>query len=314
MNARLGEHYELIDRFATGGVAELYRARDVRDGKIVVIKRMRADADFDPEQSAGFLRELQLALMCKHKNLIEGYAKGTAQDGSDYGVLEYVDGQDLHAILARARKTNVAIPASFATYIVGEILDGLEFAWTLKDGRGRQLGLVHRDLAPKNVFVRYDGQVRIGDFGSSCAALQEPTPQEVVGTPGYMSPEQASRQKLDQRSDVFAAGCIFFELLAGKGAFDLDKKNDAAILKMHQKAQRRPIPPTVPEDLAMIIDIATAASPEDRYQSAKDMLRGLKRTDTPPDASTALGIATIVRRMFADEFKNSRIPGATLPF
>lgn len=314
MSARLGD-YELIDRFATGGVAELYRARDTKDGKIVVIKRMRADADFDPEQSAGFLRELQLALMCKHKNLIEGFAKGSTPDGSDYGVLEYVDGQDLHAILARARRQGVKVPGSFATFIISEILDGLDFAWNIKDGRGRQLGLVHRDLAPKNIFVRYDGQVRIGDFGSSLAALQEPPPREVVGTPGYMSPEQVTPgAKLDQRSDLFAAGCILMELLTGKGAFDLEKKNDAAILKMHQKAQRRPIPTDVPEDLRMVVEIATAASPDDRYQSARDMRRSLSQTDFAPDPQTTLGIATLVRRLFAQEFNTTRLPGSSLPF
>lgn len=309
--SRIG-NYQLIDHFATGGVAEIYRARDTRTGLVVIIKKLRADTAFDRDEYAGFLQELQLAMRCTHKNLIQGYEKGTT-DGIEYGVFEYVDGQDLHAIIHRARKNRVTIPVSFATFIVGEILDGLEFAWKIKDERGRQLGLVHRDLAPKNVFVRYDGQVRIGDFGSSVMSLIE-QPDTVLGTPGFMSPEQASLERVDQRSDLFAVGCILYELVVGRAAFDLAGKKDPAILKMHQKAQRRPIPPTIPEDLAMVLEIATAASPDDRYQSAHEMLRGLKQTDSPPDRQATLGIATLMRGLFAPEFKATRMPGNPLPF
>lgn len=302
--SRIG-HFELIDRFAIGGVAEIYRARDTRTGTVVVIKKLRADTAFDRDEYAGFLQELQLAMRCTHKNLIRGFAKGTT-DGIEYGVLEYVDGQDLHAIIHRARKNGVEIPAAFATFIVGEILEGLDFAWKIKDERGRQLGLVHRDLAPKNVFVRYDGEVRIGDFGASVMSLLE-QPDTVLGTPGFMSPEQASLTRIDQRSDVFAAGCVLFELITGQAAFDLAGKKDAAILKMHQKAQRRPIPPSLPEDLALVLEIATAASPEDRYQSANDMLRSLKQTDTPPNPEARLGLASLVRRLFPGELAATRL-------
>lgn len=308
--SRIG-HYELIDRFATGGVAEIYRARDVRSDALVVIKKLRTDTEFNRDEYAGFLQELQLAMRCTHKNLIQGFEKGTT-DGIEYGVLEYVDGQDLHAIIHRARKNGVAVPAEFATFIVAEILDGLDFAWKIKDERGRQLGLVHRDVAPKNVFIRYDGQVRIGDFGSAVMSLLE-QPDTVLGTAGFMSPEQASLARIDQRTDVFAAGCILFELLTGQAAFDLAGKKDAAILKMHQKAQRRHIPAELPEDLALVLEIATAASPEDRYQSAQDMLRGLRQTDARPDPVQAMpGLATLVRRLFAEEYAATRLPGGPL--
>lgn len=311
MSTRIG-NYELIDRFATGGVAEIYRARDVRSGDVVVIKRIKPDADFDPESHAGFLRELQLALMCTHKNLIRGIEKGT-QNGFDYGVLEYVDGQDLQQILERARRSNVAIPLVFSTWIVAEILDGLDFAWRIKDANGTQLGLVHRDLAPKNVFVRYDGQVRVGDFGSSLAARTERA-EAVVGTLGYMSPEQARMEPLDQRSDLYAAGLILYELVAGARAFDVEGKRDQLVLKLHQKGQTKQVPASVPEDLRLIIEIACAPHPEDRFQTARDMRNALMKTESPPHPDTALGIATLVRRLFLDEFKKSRLPGSPLVF
>ena len=305
MSARIG-NYELIDRFATGGVAEIYRAKDVSTGEIVVVKRIRPDIEFDPEQHAGFIRELQLALMCKHKNLIRGFVKGT-QNGFDYGVLEYVDGPDLGRILQRARKAGVGIPLEIATFVVAEVLDGLDFAFRLRDANGHQLGLVHRDLAPKNVLVKYDGQVRVGDFGSSLATLTEPRAKIVVGSPGYMSPEQARAESLDQRSDLYAAGLILFELLAGVPAFDIEGKKDAALLKAHQRGMTKTLSDHVPEDLRLVVEIATALDPEDRFQTARDMKAALAKTDTPPDPRTAAALAETVRQLFADEFKATRL-------
>ena len=310
MSNRIGE-WELIDHFATGGVAEIYRARHLQTGEIVVIKRIRPDLDFDPEKHAGFIRELQLALLCTHKNLIRGIAKGTEQ-GGDFGVLEYVDGPDLEHILTRARAAKLSLSPAVATWLIAEVLDGIDFAYRLVDAAGNELGLVHRDLNPKNIFVRYDGQVRVGDFGSSLASKQERA-DVVVGTPGYMSPEQALLQPLDHRSDVYAVGLLLQELLTGEPAFDLSrwgmKKSDAVLLKAHQKGQHKPVPASVPEDLRMVIDIATALDPDDRYQSARDMKKGLLRTDAPPRPDSAEELSALVRRLFAAELRASRIPG-----
>ncbi|OGQ17065.1 MAG: hypothetical protein A2138_05830 [Deltaproteobacteria bacterium RBG_16_71_12] len=311
MSKRIGD-WELIDHFATGGVAEIYRARDTRSGEVVIIKRIRPDLEFDPEKHAGFYRELQLALLCTHKNLIRGIAKGT-QNGADFGVLEYVDGQDLAAVLERARTARTALPPEVATWVISEVLDGIDFAYRLTDGAGRELGLVHRDLTPRNIFVRYDGQVRVGDFGSSLASKQEPA-DAVVGTLGYLSPEQALLQPIDHRSDIYTAGLVLQELLTGEPAFERSsrwsgKKNDATLLKAHQRNQRRPLPASVPEDLRLVIDIATALDPADRYQSAREMNKGLLRSEHPPLPENAEQLSALVRRLFGAELRTSRIPG-----
>ena len=311
MSNRIGD-WEIIDHFATGGVAEIYRARDTRSGEVVIIKRIRPDLEFDPEKHAGFFRELQLALLCTHKNLIRGIAKGT-QDGADFGVLEYVDGPDLAQVLERAKTARLAMPPEVATWLVAEVLDGLDFAYRLLDGAGRELGLVHRDLSPKNIFVCYDGQVRVGDFGSSLASKQERA-DVIVGTPGYLSPEQAMLQPLDHRSDLYAAGLLLQELLTGEPAFELSnkwtgKKGDAALLKAHQKGLRRALPASVADDLRLVIEIATALDPADRYQSARDMKKGLLQSDHPPRADSAEELSALVRRLFASELRASRIPG-----
>ena len=310
--SRLGP-YELIDRFAVGGVAEIYRAKDTRTGEIVVIKRMRSDRPVDPEMHAGFLREMQVALKAKHKNLIRGYEL-SSHASVEYGVMEYVDGQDLESILQRARQQKIQVPYGFGTFIVSEILDGMDFAQGITDSRGEILGLVHRDLAPKNIFVRYDGQVRVGDFGLSLAARQEMA-EEVVGTPGYLSPEQARGEQMDARSDLFAIGCLLYELVVGQRAFDVAGKSDADMLKMHSLARHRPLTRELPECLAMVLETALAVSRDDRYPNAFEMRKALRRTEFPPDDGLApLGIATLVRRLFDEEFKATRLPGNPLPF
>lgn len=310
--SRLGP-YELIDRFAVGGVAEIYRAKDTRTGEIVVIKRMRSDRPVDPEMHAGFLREMQVALKAKHKNLIRGYEL-SSHASVEYGVMEYVDGQDLESILQRARLQKIQVPYGFATFIVSEILDGMDFAQGITDSRGEILGLVHRDLAPKNIFVRYDGQVRVGDFGLSLAARQEMA-EKVVGTPGYLSPEQARGEQMDARSDLFAIGCILYELVVGQRAFDVAGKSDADMLKMHSLARHRPLTRELPERLALVLETSLAVAREDRYPNAFEMRKALRRTEFPPDDGLApLGIATLVRKLFEEEFKATRLPGNPLPF
>jgi eukaryotic-like serine/threonine-protein kinase len=312
MSLRIGP-YELIDRFAVGGVAEIYRARDTRNGEVVVIKRMREDKGFDPEMQAGFLREMQVAMKADHKNLIKGLELA-AVNNVDYGVLEYVDGQDLESVLDRARRLGVQIPPQFATFIVSEILDGLDFAHHITDHNQEPLGLVHRDLAPKNIFLRYDGQIRVADFGLSLATRQERA-EEIVGTPGYLAPEQARGAVLDCRTDIFAAGCILYDLVVGQRAFEVAGLKDTDMIKLHGAGRHRPVPHDVPEQLGLLIEVALALDPADRFQTAADMRRALRSTEYPPDdAHTPLGLATMLRKLFEDEFKRTRLPGNPLPF
>jgi len=269
-SVRLGGRYELIDKFAVGGAAEIYRAKDTRSGDVVVVKRMRPDLPFDPEVSAGFLREIQLSTLCNHKNVLRGLDRGS-HSGLDYVVLEYIHGQDLEKVMERAQRRGVRIPHTLSLFVVGEILNGLSAIHQLSDHNGMPMGLVHRDLTPRNVFVRYDGAVMVADFGASVATAQEPVPDEVVGSVGYLSPEQAGLRPLDARTDIFSCGLILYELLMGTPAFSTSGRNDSQVLKLHQKGAVKRLPSSVPEDLAMIVDIACSADAEDRYADARTM-------------------------------------------
>lgn len=305
--------YTIIDRLAVGGVAEIYRARDTRTGTLVVLKKIRADRASDERTRAEFLREIEFATRTRHKNIVHGLE--VVREGDHVvGVLEYVDGQDLGSILARARAQGVALPHRLATYILDQILDGLAYIQTLTGDDGRPLRLVHRDLAPKNVFVRYDGEIRVGDFGLCVATSTEPKPR-VAGTPGYMSPEQALGEHLDVRSDIYAVGLIGAELVTGRPAFQLDGLDERAILELHASAWRPPFPHDVPSLLALVLETALSADREDRFAKPETMRDGLRTSEHPPEAALApVGLATIVRRLFDAEYRATRLPGSMQPF
>jgi serine/threonine-protein kinase len=310
---RIG-YFELIDRFAVGGAAEIYRARDVRSGDVVVIKRLRPEKEHEPSLVNGFMREMELSLQMKHKNLIHGIDWGT-HNGSEYAVLEFVDGVDLSRVVARAASRKIRIPLEFSLYIVREILDGLHYAHGLQTERGDSVGLVHRDLNPRNVFISYDGRIRVADFGASLATLLELPPEEVVGSPGYLSPEQARLEPLDCRSDIFAAGCILFELVTNLRAFDTAGKKDATVLKMHQSGEIRPVPRDVTDDVKRIIEKACALTPQERYEHAAQMREALDAVlRTQRSSTTELAIAALTRNLFKPEFQASRLQGSPLTF
>lgn len=264
------DRYDVLDQLALGGAAELYRARDKRTGDVVVIKRLRSDLGFDPAVSAGFFREIQLALASEHKNLIRALDRGTF-NGADWVAVELIDGQDLATLLERTAARGERLSHALSLFIVREMLDGLAFAYNIADATGVPMGLVHRDLNPRNVLIGYDGGVHVADFGASVASLTEPVPDEVVGSPGYLSPEQASLSHLDARSDIFAVGCILYELVTGQPAFDVAGKREAQTLKLHQKGQIKKLPRDVPESMQLLIEIACAPDREDRYRTAVQM-------------------------------------------
>jgi len=180
-----------------------------------------------------------------------------------------VEGQDLDRLLTRARTD--LLPTAVALFIMRELLEGLHHAHGMKDERGAVVGLVHRDLAPRNILLGFDGGVKVADFGASVFALTELAAPEVIGSAGYLSPEQARMEMLDGRSDVFAAGCILYQMVTGVPAFNIAGRTDARILAMHQAGAIQPVPATVPSEIRLIIEIACAADAEDRYKDAAAM-------------------------------------------
>jgi len=221
--ARIGR-YALFDQFATGGMATVHLGRiDGAGGfsRVVAIKRLLPNLVQNEEFTQMLLNEARLAARVRHPNVVPTLDV-VASKGDVLLVLEYVHGEALSTLCRKqAKEKKEHIPLDVALSILADMLQGLEAVHDASDEKGRPLGLVHRDISPPNVIVGTDGQSRVLDFGIAKAleSLEESNPARIKGKSGYMSPEQIRGERLTQRSDVFSAGIILWELLAMRRLF-----------------------------------------------------------------------------------------------
>ena len=278
---RLGP-YEIVSPLGAGGMGEVYRARDPRLGRDVAVKVLPAAFSSDPDRLKRFEQEARAAGVLNHPNVTAVHDLGT-HDGAPYVVHELLEGETLRAELAGGRLS----PRRAIDYAV-QIARGLAAA--------HEKGIVHRDLKPDNVFVTADGRVKILDFG--LAKLTEPQvtpnatnvptatePGVVMGTLGYISPEQVKAKPADARSDIFAFGAILYEMLSGQRAFRGDSAGEtmAAILK-EDPPDLSVTNQNVPPGLDRIVRHCLEKNPERRFQSASDVafdLETLSGLSTP---------------------------------
>jgi eukaryotic-like serine/threonine-protein kinase len=269
----LGERYELEGVVGRGGMAEVYRARDLRLDRIVAIKTLRADLARDQTFQARFRREAQSAASLNNPAIVAVY--DTGEDMSTgvpipYIVMEYVDGRTVRDLLIEGHRL---LPER-ALEIVGGILKALEYS--------HQAGIIHRDIKPGNVMVTRNGDIKVMDFGIARAmgdsqATMTQTAQ-VIGTAQYLSPEQARGERVDARSDLYSTGCVLYELLTGRPPFT----GDSPVAIAYQHVRENPIPPSqvdpeVPRWADAIVLKAMAKNPADRYQTAAEMLADIQR-------------------------------------
>ncbi|MBI5494680.1 MAG: protein kinase [Deltaproteobacteria bacterium] len=264
---------ELLDRLAVGGAAEVYRARALTTGELVVVKRLRPEVQMDIPAVTGFMRESDVMQRLNHPNVVRALARGEAA-GEPFLVMELVDGLDLERAWQAARRRGVTVAPGVWTHVVMEALLGLEHAHRARGAAGA-LGLVHRDLAPRNVLLGLDGTVRITDFGACVFTHVDAPPLDVVGSAGYLSPEQARLDVLDARSDVFAVGCVLQLLLTGEPAFPVEGRDDGEVLAAHQQCRAAPLPRGLHAALRQVLERALAPHPEDRFISAREMAESL---------------------------------------
>ena len=210
--------YRAIAELGRGGMAEVFLAVvHGRAGfnKLVVLKRTLPDFSLEPEFVTMFLDEARLAARLNHPNVVQTYEVG--QDGNRYFIaMEFLDGQPLNRVL-RVGKNGVALPQALYVRILADALAGLHHAHELTDFDGTKLQVVHRDVTPHNLFVTYDGHVKIVDFGiaKAAGAAQETRHSTIKGKIAYMPPEQASGGKIDRRADIFSVGVMLWEAVAG---------------------------------------------------------------------------------------------------
>jgi serine/threonine protein kinase len=297
--------YRLVSRIATGGTAEIFLAvmpGACGAGKPVVIKRLWPELARDPECARMFLDEARLSLRLHHPNVIHGYESG--HDGTHYYLtMEYLDGQSFkHLLGGLDSQGGLSLPLSLKT--ISDVLAGLEYVHGLTELDGTPMRIVHRDVSPQNVFISYNGVVKLIDFGiAQTAGTQDRS--RLVGIEGrlpYMAPEQAAGEPIDQRADLFSVGIMLWEAVMGRRLWQ--GMSDAMIKE--RLLARRPIPrlPSTrgfPPALANICARALALAPAERYSNASEFQADLSTvlTGSIPIQSRLLG--DTVSRLFSNQ-------------
>jgi serine/threonine protein kinase len=269
--------YRVTASIGAGGMGEVYRATDTRLGRDVAIKVLPAATAGHPERRQRFEQEARAASALNHPNILTVYDIGET-DGVTYIAMELVDGKTLRELLA----SREPLPTKRLLDVAAQAAEGL--------AKAHSAGIVHRDLKPENLMVSKDGYVKILDFG--LAKLTETVSQDasalptvigatepgtVMGTAGYMSPEQASGQPVDFRSDQFALGAILYEMATGKRAFQRKTGAETLVAIIREEPESLgQLAPKAPAPIRWIVERLLAKDPEERYASTKDLARDLK--------------------------------------
>ncbi len=277
----VGGRYEILQELGEGGMGAVYKARDLEVNRVVAIKIIRQELANDPIVVQRFKQELVLARQVTHRNVVRIYDLGVA-GGMRFISMEYIDGRELSAVL-QERGT---LEPKAAAEIILQVCRGLEAA--------HAQGVVHRDLKPQNIMLDGQGRAAVMDFGIARSAELSVAPElsgamplpanegltfvgAVLGTPRYMSPEQAHGKPTDARSDIYTVGLIFYELLTGRLPFTAP--NVKELLRNRGKEVLVPITkhdPTLPKQLNEIIAKCLNPAPEERYQSVSEIIAGLE--------------------------------------
>lgn len=262
-------------------MAEVYAATaaDV-DGedKLVAVKVIHPHHAEDPQFVQMLIEEARISALLSHPHIVRAFDLGRAGD-TYFLVMEFVDGVDAHRLLRAAYDRKEKVPFALAAYIVARVCDALEHAHLQRDSEGRPLNLVHRDVSPQNVLLGYEGEVKLADFGIAKASLRSEETQAGVlkGKYYYMAPEQAWGDRVDPRTDVFSAGIVLYELLAGGMLYRQD--NFAELIDAVRNAEYEPIEGRregVPQALRDVLERALSAVPSDRFGSAAQMRDALE--------------------------------------
>ncbi len=307
--------YFLLDLIAQGGMAEIYRARLAAQdggGRLVVVKRIQAGFGANSEFLQMFKSEIKVTMGFNHANIAQLYDFGEEQK-QPYITMELIDGKNVRQLLNRFKELNQSFPIELAAYVIEQAAQGLYYAHSFRDKiSGQPLNIVHRDISPQNILVSYEGGVKIIDFGIAKATTNsEHTRAGVIkGKPSYLAPEQISGDAMDGRTDLFALGAVFWELLIGKKLFQGD--NDLAVLKMIESCTTTVRAPSelnknVPKELDAIVMKLLKKNPAERFQTGEELSRALRRflMQYSPDF-TPNDLALTAKELFNKEIVEDR--------
>jgi serine/threonine protein kinase len=311
-DAALPDRYRVIERIAVGGMGEVFVAHQQGVGgfrRVVVIKRLLPGAEGDDHAAHRLLDEARVIAALQHENVVSVIEVG-GDDDAPFLALEYVHGENAGTLRTRAHKRGVTLPVVVAARIVADAARGLHHAHVAKDGDGHPLRIIHRDIAPKNLFVRHDGLTKVGDFGIAHAddRLAHTATGAIAGTLPYMSPEQLSSRDLSPASDQWSLGVVLWELLVVKRLFKSDKGDnpvDVAEKILEGKIAR---PSRHRADVGSRVDEITLRmlrrDPAERFPDLLEVAAALETC--VPECATAVGraaVAAFVDEMVGDDLR-----------
>ncbi len=307
MNRDTFGKYHIVAALGHGGMADVYLA--VAQGplgfnKLQVIKQLRPALLDNPESIQMFVDEARLAARLNHPNVVQTNEVGQTND-MFFLTMEYLDGQTLRALQLRTRKSTPP-PLGVSLRVVVEVLAGLHYAHELTDFDSKPLGIVHRDVTPHNIFITYDGGVKLVDFGIAKAATSsvETRTGNIKGKVSYLSPEQAAATEPDRRADIFQVGVILWEAIAGR-RFWGDDATDLVILQRLGRGdlpQPLPLGADTPPTLARICAKSLAVDRDSRYATADEFRRDLEAyMESAADRTTTRDVGELITKLFASE-------------
>lgn len=310
--------YWLLERIAVGGMAEIFKARQSGARgfeKIIVIKKILQHLSEDPEFVEMFEDEAKIAARLTQQNIVQIYELGEVSNQL-YIAMEYVDGKNMRDLTRSVTGKNLHLSVEQCTFLIGEVLKGLDYAHRKTDAAGRPLDIVHRDMSPQNIIISYEGEVKILDFGIAKAASKISKTEAGVlkGKFSYMSPEQASGRPISQTSDIYASGVILHELLTSDRLFR--SKTDMETLERVKEG--KVAPPSeknelVPPELDRIVLKALSKDQSRRYQTAGEMMNDLSRFAFDQKYTYSnQDLAAFMKSLFADAIaeENSQLQQA----
>ncbi|MDP2272130.1 MAG: protein kinase [Archangium sp.] len=310
--------YQLLKKLATGGMAQIYLARQLGpEGfeKLLVVKRILPHLAENEEFITMFLDEARIAARLNHPNVVQIFDLG-AQDDSFFIAMEFIHGEDVRRVWKHADKVGKPIPVALICRIIIESCAGLDYAHKKLDGSGRALNIVHRDISPQNILVSFEGGVKIVDFGIAKAADQATVTKSGVlkGKYSYMSPEQAAGQPIDCRTDIFALGVVLYELLTGtrlfKRATDIQTLNAVTECKLAPPSQ---VNDRVPADLDAIVMKALAKDRTVRFSEARQLGAALESwLMSHAISASSAALAEFMRDIYAERLKHEQEEGRLL--
>ena len=302
--------YRLVASLGEGGMARVYLARSKKAAgfsKLVVLKVIRSSATHDPELRRMFFDEARVAALLNHPNVVQTYDAGE-DEGRLFLAMEYLEGKTLSSMTEAGRPR--VLPLDVHLRIIADMLAGLHYAHGVPDDDGRPLDVVHRDVSPQNVLVTFVGQSKVVDFGIAKIAGSPMTQSGIIkGKVGYIAPEQIHNKTVDRRADIFSAGVMIWEALAGRRLVPRGEDDVASIgrrMNGDDPSVRTVAPAAIDEELLAICDKAMSFSADDRHATALELHEALDKYLRRTDGADQKRVAEVLESAYGEERRRTR--------